>query len=590
MTTPRNTQARNQTEFKRNRTKLLADNPMCHWCGRNAATEADHVTPIAAGPVDNTMDNLVPACKPCNARRGQALKTQMQRAKTLTNIEPKEKTTESVLLPSQTKPPQDTFSIYHQVNKGIGGDQLELARIGHDRPRLETTTHSESENYVGNVADFAARVMGITLMPWQLHVLAGITAYDVDGRWLHRQAYLSVARQNGKSTLNAALVGWWLTTQGAARGEPQTVITVAHDLSLAQSFFGYLAPILETHFGAKPSWSYGRSKVTMPDGSVWYARAATPNAGHGFSCSLIVADEIWQISEAAIDDGLLPSQRAKKNPLLLMTSTAGTQESHVMLRWRDQGLRQIDSGEPGPLYFAEYSPPAIDPMTPEAWAYANPALGHTLELDVIAAEAQSPNRAAFLRASVNLWQATSQGWLEPGLFAALACDDPQPAGGVLAIESSLDDSRYTGVRAVQTGDKTHVALAFVANSMAELWRHVDQITKENPTLRLAVTPGLDIHVPPHLETRRVIVGYKELLKWTATVRAMIVENRIKHNGEQTLTQQVERAVLVKHQGAIAVSSTRSPGPIEACRCMIWAAALASKPQLVGKPSIGGAFR
>jgi phage terminase large subunit-like protein len=427
-------------------------------------------------------------------------------------------------------------------------------------------------------------------MPWQLHVLAGITAYDVDGRWLHRQAYLSVARQNGKSTLNAALVGWWLTTQGAARGEPQTVITVAHDLSLAQSFFGYLAPILETHFGAKPSWSYGRSKVTMPDGSVWYARAATPNAGHGFSCSLIVADEIWQISEAAIDDGLLPSQRAKKNPLLLMTSTAGTQESHVMLRWRDQGLRQIDSGEPGPLYFAEYSPPAIDPMTPEAWAYANPALGHTLELDVIAAEAQSPNRAAFLRASVNLWQATSQGWLEPGLFAALACDDPQPAGGVLAIESSLDDSRYTGVRAVQTGDKTHVALAFVANSMAELWRHVDQITKENPTLRLAVTPGLDIHVPPHLETRRVIVGYKELLKWTATVRAMIVENRIKHNGEQTLTQQVERAVLVKHQGAIAVSSTRSPGPIEACRCMIWAAALASKPQLVGKPSIGGAFR
>jgi hypothetical protein len=126
--------------------------------------------------------------------------------------------------------------------------------------------------------------------------------------------------------------------------------------------------------------------------------------------------------------------------------------------------------------------------------------------------------------------------------------------------------------------------------MAELWRLVDEQTREQPTLRLAVTPGLDIHVPPHLEKRRVIVGYKELLKWTATVRAMITENRLQHNGEQTLAQQVERAVLVKHQGAIAVSSTRSPGPIEACRCMIWAVALASKPQLVGKPSIGGAFR
>jgi len=359
---------------------------------------------------------------------------------------------------------------------------------------------------------------------------------------------------------------------------------------LAQSFFGYLAPILETHFGAKPSWSYGRSKLTMPDGSVWYARAATPNAGHGFSASLIIADEIWQISEAAIDDGLLPSQRAKKNPMFLMTSTAGTQESHAMLRWRDQGLRQIDSGEPGPLYFAEYSPPAIDPMTPEAWAYANPALGHTLDLDVLKAEAQSPNRAAFLRASVNLWQATSQGWLEPGVFDALQNDIEAPPGGVLAIESSLDESRYTGVRAVLNGEKTAVRLEFVADSMAELWRLVEDICRQQPTLRLAITPGLDIHTPPHLENRRVIVGYKELLKWTATVRAMITENRLTHNGQQTLSQQVERAVLVKHQGAIAVSSTRSPGPIEACRCMIWAVALASKPTLVGKPTLGGAFR
>jgi hypothetical protein len=62
-----------------------------------------------------------------------------------------------------------------------------------------------------------------------------------------------------------------------------------------------------------------------------------------------------------------------------MFSTAGTEDSHAMLRWREQGLRAIDTGTDAGLYLAEYSPPPeLDPMTIEAWRYANPALGHTI--------------------------------------------------------------------------------------------------------------------------------------------------------------------------------------------------------------------
>ena len=112
----------------------------------------------------------------------------------------------------------------------------------------------------------------------------------------------------------------------------------------------------------------------------------------------------------------------------------------------------------------------------------------------------------------------------------------------------------------------------------------------NPGLRIAITPSLEIHYPPQHEHRRTIVGYKELLKWTAAVKAMVIENRICHNGELLLVEHCERAVLVKHQGSVALSSQRSPGPIEAARCMVWAAALASKPQLVGKPVVVSANR
>jgi hypothetical protein len=450
---------------------------------------------------------------------------------------------------------------------------------------LETTTHSGHQSAATEIGYFANEVLDVDLMPWQLHVLHGITAKEANGDWLHRVNLISVARQNGKTTMNAAYLGWFLATQGKERGKPVTVISTAHKLDLATAFFTYLAPILKDRFGAEISWSYGRQKLIMPDGSTWHVRAATPAAGHGYSCDLIIADEVFDISQAAIDEGLLPSQRAKKNPSFLMTSTAGTQESTAMLRWRDQGLRAIDSGEQTSLYFAEYSPPPIDPMTPEAWAYANPALGHTLDLKTIHSEAESPNRIAFLRASVNLWQASTTAWLEPGVFEALATDQPAPPGGVLAIEIAVDESTYTAVRAVQVGNKTHVKIAFVAKTIAELWAKVETEIALNPNLRLAIVPALENHCPPQHERRRTIVGYKELLKWTSAVRAMILENRIIHNNENLLNSHVNRAVLIKHQGSVAVSSTRSPGPIEACRCMIWAAALASRPQLIGKPVI-----
>jgi hypothetical protein len=453
-------------------------------------------------------------------------------------------------------------------------------------PRLVTTTASGQKSAVDDIGDFAKEVLGVDLMPWQLNILHGLTSMDSNGDYLHRVGLVSVARQNGKTVAIASLVGWWLTTQGKARGQAQTVITVAHKLDLATALYTYLAPILEAKFNASVSWSYGRMVLTMPDNSVWFPRAATPAAGHGYSVDLVVADEVWDISEAAIDEGLLPSQRARKNPLFVMMSTAGTQDSKAMLRWREQGLRAIDSGEQTKLYFAEFSPPPnSDLMTPAAWAYANPALGHTLEMSVIEAESEAPNRNAFLRASVNTWTATQNGWLEPGVFEALQNDEPIPPGGVLAIEVDNEGALYVGVRAVQVGLKTGVTVAFVANTLAETWRLVEAEIALAPMLRVAITPGLEIHLPPNMERRKTIVGYRELLKWTAAVKNMIIENRIYHHGENQLIEHVERAVLIKHQGSVALSSTRSPGPITLARCMVWAAALASKPQLVGKPLV-----
>ena len=584
---PREHTTNNKT-YAANRRLLLKDNPVCHWCQTRAADTADHLTPYVLGG-DDSLDNLVPACRSCNSSRGAKLGNQRRaRGNPTTKSEPQPQPSGGInpvkpnngnkfFLETHSEPPHAMFPISQKPPS--------VAKHGREFPRLETITPDHVESRATEILGFARDILGVELMPWQVRCLHGLTAYDENGDYLRRVGLTSVARQNGKTVVIAALIGWHLTVEGPRRGNPQLVISVAHKLDLAVTTFKYLAPILEEKFGAKVSWSYGRNELEL-HGHRWIVRAATPQAGHGYSADLITADEVWSISEAAIDEGLLPTQRARRNPLMAMFSTAGTQDSSAMLRWRSQGMRQIDAGEIGPMYFASYEPPpGLDPMTPEAWEYANPALGYTLDMSVLEAEAKAPNRAAFLRSSVNIWVAAANGWLEPGLFEACTTDEEIPAGGVLAIESSIDNANYVGVRAVQQHGITYVTVAFQVESLAAMWAAVDAEIVAAPTLKLALPPSLEIACPPKWERRRTIVGIRELGKWTAPVRSMILENRLRHSGEVSLVESSERAVMVKHNGAVMLSSARSPGPIELTRSMVFAAALASRPANVNKPSL-----
>jgi len=320
-------------------------------------------------------------------------------------------------------------------------------------------------------------------------------------------------------------------------------------------------------------------------------RAANNSVGHGMSCDLIVADEIWDIGTQVIDTGLLPSQRARRSPLLSCWSTAGTEASTAMQRWREQGLRAIDRKEQSSLYFAEWSPPPdMSPMDPQAWGWANPALGITLTLKTIESEAENPDRAAFLRASCNLWVASDKSWIAPGLWPELEYTDPMPEGGTVAIETSLTDDRYFATRAVVLDDRrTVVTVEFVADTYSEMLNHVERLAK-NPATKFAISPSIDIHWPLALERRRAVVGYGEILKFTPRIKSMINEKLLWHTGENMLAEHVQRAVAVRSQNSIALSSQRSPGPIELARCLVWSAALASRPTSSGKPMIVVASR
>lgn len=615
--------------YKQNRRLILASKPLCAICGRRQANTVDHVLSLHLGG-DHSLENLQPACLSCNSRKGAqegntartatsrarqaAVKTAEAQRHARGPAPPPDRPPRARRATASPTPTQPDDTPSEVLGRPDANPEPPLGRIspknGKPRPkkdvlegipaepdeilpRLETPVLG-GQSYGPQFVELYERLGFPPLMPWQKRVLWGQLAHDESGRLLHRQSLVEVARQNGKSTCGRALLLGWLVLMPQIRGEKQTVISTAHALDLAVAMFQDLAPILEEKFGAKAKWSYGRNELEMPDGSRWYVRAATPSAGHGRSPDLVFADEAWDLSEEAIEQGLLPAQRARKSPLLSMWSTAGTEASKLLLRWREQGIRLVDAGGGGQLYFASYSPPpGCDLTDPANWKYANPAIGHTLELETLIAESQSPNRSAFLRASLNLWVASDQSWLEPGVWERLVYDGEElPPATILAIEQSNDGSRYVGLLAHPLPNKRVVVqTAFTVKTETEMWAAVEE--KLPPSATLALPKPLEIHLPPRYAHRKTNVGYGELLLWTSLVHGMIVaEGRVFHLGDRdkTLAEHMARAVAGKTQNGVALSSQRSPGPIELARCAVWAIALSTKATWTRAPSIGGSRR
>ena len=57
------TRAQN-SEYRRNRARILAGSPVCAYCPRPATT-ADHIVPVSKGG-SNKLANLAPCCASCN--------------------------------------------------------------------------------------------------------------------------------------------------------------------------------------------------------------------------------------------------------------------------------------------------------------------------------------------------------------------------------------------------------------------------------------------------------------------------------------------------------------------------------------------
>ena len=591
--------------YRANRKLLLQDGPDCAIgldCCTRIATTADHIIAVSEGGSDD-LENLRPACRPCNSSLGASLgNRQRSKAYKIVNAPVDKSPKLSTTLSTGNNNDQNDKKRSDQHLHFFGAKTEDPARkvihilgelaptstdlstglpTGREQPRLETILpdNFEKRSLGGDVALWAEQNMGVKLHPWQCRALDGMFCLNDDGELLFRESLISCARQQGKSLLMTACIGFFVTTFARRRGHAQYALSVANRLDRAESIFTVLAPILVTNFGGKQMQAMGRKSVTMPDGSRWEIRAATLNLVGG-SYDLIVIDELWNVSQQCVDDCLKPSQIAKANSHLAQFSTAGDESSLAMIQTRETCLRDLDAGVTGACYLAEWSmPPGCHGE--EYWGYANPSLGLTVQLDALKL---ASTKDSFNRQHLNLWSSAKGSWIDAATWEKLTTDTPMPEGGILACDASADQNRFVGVRAVVANDVVELKVEFIVDSMSQMWAEVERVMVDQ-TVQLLIGPTYEMHVPKPLARRCTTGGQKELTKYTGLVKAMIAENKVRHRGERTLAEHICRAVQIRTSDGVLISSARSPGPIELARCAVLAIAKASRPRVIGKPML-----
>lgn len=577
-------------EFKRNRSQILEAYPTCYWCKRAPSTEVDHLIEADAGGTDDP-DNLVGSCKPCNSRRGAEYlarkKTMaMQRRQNLNQPQNSKKTTDFF-----AKPTWDTPTPFHvsPPNAKDYADTDEIALIGRKEPRIQTYL-PEGDTWGDDVVAWAKRVMGVEFFDWQVELLRNVMLRDPDPASAFstfvRSAYWSCARQNGKTLMAQAVCGWFFTEMPKLREKPVTVIYAAHTMKVAISIFEDMGELLKEHYGATFRKGNGREEISLntPWGRCkWYLVANKENAPRGFTADLIWIDEMQAFKSQTIAKGFQPTMTARNPttangfPLMLLTATAGDARSDFQLNYREQAFQSIEAGELSRSFMAEWSAPEnLDWRLPSTWAWASPGLGQSVYLDYLEQCFKTMKRDEFIQEFLNVIKLTVNAWVQPDEWDKLEANAKLVGKRFLAVDSSVDDSRYVGVIAGEVNGKTHIQQAFLVGDEATMWEKIVEIMADTK-VELLVTPSLHLHTPTNLISRAKTVGYAEILTYTGLVLKMIKEKQITHDGSAVVRTHILNAALVKTMNGVTLSSQKSAGPIEFARCAVWAASLASKP-------------
>lgn len=426
-----------------------------------------------------------------------------------------------------------------------------VAVRGAQRPRVELVPTAAYTD-LGDDAVALCAAVGLNLDPWQEYVVRGMLGERLDGRYVAQRVGVVVPRQQGKGVIleARALAGMFLMK------EP-FIIWTAHELKTAQAAFIRLrtwidgAPDLAKHVQQYYTGNTENS-IVFKDGRVLRFLARTPGSGRGLTASTLILDEAYGLKDVQLA-ALSPTLSTAENPQTIYASSAGTPDSEVLERIREQGM---DPKSKGLAYFEWSAPDDADLDDMDALATANPGLGVRLSLETVASQRAEWTDEHFKRERLGIWAQVGGDSAIPAASWARCADPESQPGDRLAFAIDVPPTRDMATIAAVSdrGDGVwHVSIvareegtAWVPERLRELkekWSPVAVVLDEGSAAG-ALLPDIK-----RARVRTLPLNGRQYGQACGAVFDAVQQRKLAHVGYEDLDRAVEAAQMKTMSGS-----------------------------------------
>lgn len=314
-------------------------------------------------------------------------------------------------------------------------------------PRYHTARDPAYRTMGGKIGRVMSMLSGPP-MPWQRRAADIIGEVDERGRPHYGTVVITVPRQAGKTALTMATClhrtiitpggkVWYTAQNGMVARERSVEMFDTIDRSV-------LGELCKTKRGA------GDTRLILPaTGAQFRPHPPTADSLHGEQGDLNTIDEGWAYTEAqgnALMQAIVPVQNTRPKAQTIILSTEGDADS----AWLHGIIDAARAGESPHTAIIDYGiGPEVDPEDVQAVAAAHPAIGETIEADVLERALSTLGPAGFARAYGNRRTATRDAlFTVDQTIAVMAGAEIPPAAGVaFGVATSYDRSETAIVAA-----------------------------------------------------------------------------------------------------------------------------------------------
>lgn len=273
-------------------------------------------------------------------------------------------------------------------------------------------------NFISLIRHYLGKHNGkpFILQPWQTLIIASIYGFrhKKDDTRVCRNAFILMARKNGKSALCAALSLYHLIADGEAAGE---IFFAANSREQAKILLSITSNFAKSLDAKGKTISVYRDLIKFKNNFIKVVSSDTSKLD-GYNLSFAIIDEEHEAKDSKMIDIISSSMGMRTQPLLIEISTAGfntfgiCKEKYNTCKEILNGLKEDDSLQA--FIFELDSDDNWDDKT--TWIKANPNLDITVTSDFLQSEITKAKNTSSLEVSVktknlNQWLSTSNVWI-----------------------------------------------------------------------------------------------------------------------------------------------------------------------------------